>query len=481
MPDANDAPLRVAAVQATPVFLDCEATVEKACGLIAEASDNGAKLAVFPEAFVPTYPHWIWSVPPGEQKLHGTLYAELLANSVAIPGDATERLCRAARRANISVVIGLNERHADRNRGSLYNTLLYIGADGKILGKDRKLVPTGVEGRIWEQGDGSTLGSYELPFARVGGLICWDNYMPLARHAIYGSGTQIYVAVTMDQGEPWLSTLRHVAKEGSVFVIGVGVPLRLADIPARFEFARFYDPKREWINVGDSAIVGPRGEFIAGPAREKEEILYAEIDLARLPGSKWVLDVAGHYGRPFQLEDRHGVAPTERPRAGLVTILFTDVVGHTQMMQRLGDAKGRDVLRDHERITRELLKHHGGAEVKAMGDGFMASFASVTQAAACAVALQRAFAAHSKSMPEPIYVRVGLNAGEPIEEDGDLFGSTVILASRIAARAIAGEILVPDTVRGLLAGKGFVFGDRGEFVPKGFDESVRVWDVTWRE
>ena len=153
-----------------------------------------------------------------------------------------------------------------------------------------------------------------------------------------------------------------------------------------------------------------------------------------------------------------------------------------------------DVLREHERITRETLKAHGGAEVKTMGDGFMASFGSVTQAVECAIALQRAFAARSDShdrrdaalapstpAPEPLSVRVGLNAGEPIEEDGDLFGATVILASRIAAKAAAGEILVPDTVRGLLSGKGFVFGDRGEFVPKGFDEGVRVWDVRWRE
>jgi class 3 adenylate cyclase len=163
------------------------------------------------------------------------------------------------------------------------------------------------------------------------------------------------------------------------------------------------------------------------------------------------------------------------------TILFTDIVGHTEMMQRLGDVKGRDVLREHERITRETLKAHGGAEVKTMGDGFMASFGSVTSAMACAIALQRAFATHTESMPEPLHVRVGLNAGEPIEEDGDLFGATVILASRIAAKAGGGEILVPDTVRGLLSGKGFVFGDRGEFVPKGFDEGVRLWDVRWRE
>ena len=170
-----------------------------------------------------------------------------------------------------------------------------------------------------------------------------------------------------------------------------------------------------------------------------------------------------------------------RAPGGLRTVLFTDIVGHTEMMQRLGDAKGRDVLREHERITRETLKAHGGAEVKTMGDGFMASFGSVTSAMECAIALQRAFAAHTESMPEPLHVRVGLNAGEPIEEDGDLFGATVILASRIAAKAGAGEILVPDTVRGLLSGKGFVFGDRGEFVPKGFDEGVRLWEVRWRE
>jgi class 3 adenylate cyclase len=174
-------------------------------------------------------------------------------------------------------------------------------------------------------------------------------------------------------------------------------------------------------------------------------------------------------------------APAERT-GGLRTILFTDIVGHTEMMQRLGDAKGRDVLREHERITRETLKQHGGAEVKTMGDGFMASFGSVTSAMECAIALQRAFHGQNQEPgTENLNVRVGLNAGEPIEEDGDLFGATVILASRIAAKAGAGEILVPDTVRGLLSGKGFVFGDRGEFVPKGFDEGVRLWDVRWRE
>jgi class 3 adenylate cyclase/pimeloyl-ACP methyl ester carboxylesterase len=189
-------------------------------------------------------------------------------------------------------------------------------------------------------------------------------------------------------------------------------------------------------------------------------------------------------------EPPHAGSEPTPTRGGTRTVLFTDIVGHTEMMQRLGDAKGRDVLREHERITRKTLKAHGGAEVKTMGDGFMASFGSVTSAMECAIALQRAFARDLSPGPSPtgegssiegVAIRIGLNAGEPIEEDGDLFGATVILASRIAAKAGTGEILVPDTVRGLLSGKQFLFSDRGEFVPKGFDDAVRLYEVRWRE
>jgi class 3 adenylate cyclase len=183
--------------------------------------------------------------------------------------------------------------------------------------------------------------------------------------------------------------------------------------------------------------------------------------------------------------------------SALRTVLFTDLVGHTEMMQRLGDEKGRDMLREHERITREVLKEHGGAEVKTMGDGFMASFASVTKAVECAIALQQAFDAWNTSPdrhPEPVEgrdprpatrdplnVRVGLNAGEPIAEEGDLFGSSVIMAARVAAQAGPGEILVPDPVRHLLSGKGFLFSDRGEHALKGFEDPVRLHEVRWRE
>jgi class 3 adenylate cyclase len=197
----------------------------------------------------------------------------------------------------------------------------------------------------------------------------------------------------------------------------------------------------------------------------------------------------GHYDeintlvKEFVLPD---VAAAATPIAshtdsGVRTVLFTDLVGHTEMMRRLGDNRGREVLREHERITRDLLREFGGAEVKTMGDGFMASFGSVTKAMDCAIALQRAFAEHDAAGGEPLQVRVGLNAGEPIEEDGDLFGSTVILASRIAAKAGAGEILIPEPLRHLLTGKSYVYADRGETMLKGFEDAVRLYEVRWRE
>ena len=216
----------------------------------------------------------------------------------------------------------------------------------------------------------------------------------------------------------------------------------------------------------------------------------AEAVTAAIPGAELVIfepeAVSGWFeqesviiSRFVGLEDE--VASPTESMAALRTVLFTDIVGHTEMMSRLGDERGREVLREHERITREVLKAHGGTEVKTMGDGFMASFGSVTKAVECAVALQREMGNAKWEMGERIEVRCGLNAGEPIEEDGDLFGATVILASRIAGRAEGGEILVADTVRGLCSGKGFVFANRGEFTAKGFEEPVRVYEVTWRE
>jgi nitrilase len=293
----------VAAVQATPAFLDREASVDKACELIAEVGRAGARLAVFPEAFIPAYPDWVWVIPPGEAGLLGDLYAQLLANAVEVPGPATVKLCQAAKRAKLHLVIGINERNAEASGTSLYNSLLVIDAYGDILGVHRKLMPTGAERLVWAAGDGSTLQVYDTPFGKLGALTCWENYMPLARYAMYAWGTQIYAAPTWDYGEPWLSTLRHIAKEGGVTVIGCCMALRKGDIPDDLDFKeRFYGHVGEWINAGDSAIVSPHGEFIAGPLHEEEGILYAEVDPARLRGSRWMLDVAGHYARPDVFE-----------------------------------------------------------------------------------------------------------------------------------------------------------------------------------
>jgi nitrilase len=291
-------PVRVAAVQATPIFMNREATIEKACRLIAEAAAAGAQLAVFPEAFIPGYPDWVWSVPAGESDLMNHLYARLMENSVAIPGPATQALCQAAREAGIMVVMGLNEINVEAGGGSLYNSLLYIDAHGSILGKHRKLVPTGGERLVWAQGDGSTLAVYDTPLGRLGGLICWENYMPLARYCLYAWGVQMYAAPTWDNGEPWLSTLRHIGKESRAMVIGCCMPLRVDDLPADLGLRERYPTPDGWINPGDSAIVSPQGKILAGPLHEKEGILYADVDPAGLSGAKWVLDVAGHYARP---------------------------------------------------------------------------------------------------------------------------------------------------------------------------------------
>jgi nitrilase len=289
---------RVAAVQASPVFLELDATVEKACSLIGEAATNGAKLVVFPECFLPGYPLWCWRVAAGETKVLRRLYAELLANSVSVPSDAVTRLCDAARGHETTVVMGINECNSEASKTTLYNSLLYIGGDGAILGKHRKLVPTGGERLIYGQGDGSTLDVFELPIGRLGGLVCWENYMPLARYTMYAAGVQLYVAPTWDNGEPWLSTLRHIAKEGRVWVIGCCSAIRKSDVPSRFGLDDYLKGSGEWINPGESMIVDPDGKIAAGPAREEETILYAEIDPVTLTGPRSQLDVAGHYARP---------------------------------------------------------------------------------------------------------------------------------------------------------------------------------------
>jgi len=306
------ASFRVAAIQACPAYLDLERTIDKACALIAEAGRNGAQLAVFPEAFVPGYPVWAWLIPAGRTAELRELYAALHANSISIPGSATERLGKSAREAGVTVAIGVNERNTEASDSTLFNTLLYIGQAGEILGRHRKLIPTGGERLVWGRGDGSDLEVYTLPFARVSGLICWESYMPLARYALSAWGCQVYVAPTWDRGEPWLSTMKHVAKEMRCVVVGCCQAVRTDDIPDALPFkAKYLASADPWINPGDSVIVDPDGKVMAGPVREQETILYADVRGDQLIGPRWQLDVAGHYARPdvFELHVRRVPMP----------------------------------------------------------------------------------------------------------------------------------------------------------------------------
>lgn len=308
---AGSAPFTVAVVQHAPVFLDRDASVEKACALTAEAAAQGAKLVAFPEAFIPAYPDWVWVLPARERKALGALYAELVANAVTVPGPETERLGAAAKDVGVQLVIGVNERNAEASGSSLYNTLLFFDAGGRLYARHRKLVPTGGERLVWAMGDGSTLAVHETPLGRLCGAICWENYMPLTRYALYAWGAQLYVAATWDRGEPWLATMRHIAREGRVFVLNACMALHRDDVPDRLEFKRLYPPDRAWINAGDSAIVSPEGAFLAGPLHERHGILTAEIDPAQYAGSRWMFDAAGHYARPdlFQLTVRRAARP----------------------------------------------------------------------------------------------------------------------------------------------------------------------------
>ncbi len=290
--------------QATPVFLDRAATIAKTCDLIADAGRNGARIVAFPEAFVPGYPDWVWAVPAGENELLSGLYARLVEQSISVPSEATEQIGEAARAAGAYVVIGVNERNIEASGGSLYDSLLFFDPNGQLLGRHRKLVPTGGERLVWAHGDGSTLQVFETDLGTLGGPICWENYMPRGGCGVSGGGMRSTVAATGVGGGPWRSTWRHMAKEGRVYVLGACMPLRKSDFPADAGLAGFYAEVEDWINVGDSAIVDPDGNFLVGPVEREETILYAEVDPERMLGPRWMLDVAGHYGRPdvFQLK-----------------------------------------------------------------------------------------------------------------------------------------------------------------------------------
>jgi nitrilase len=297
-----DAPVKVACIQAEPVVLDREATIDKLERLAAEAAGHGAQLLVFPEAFVPAYPSSLWAralagwSQPGAKEA----FALLARESVAVPGPATDRIGAAAREHGVWIVTGVTEVDPARP-ATLYNTLLYHAPDGSLAGKHRKLVPTNHERLVWGQGDGEGLRALATPLGRLGGLICWENYMPLARFALYESGVEIYVAATADDGAAWQATLVHIARESRAFVVAPSHFQRASSYPADFPLRELIEGAGT-IGRGGSAILGPDGAYLAGPLYDEEGVLHAELDPARLWEERQRFDPAGHYHRPDVLQ-----------------------------------------------------------------------------------------------------------------------------------------------------------------------------------
>jgi nitrilase len=300
------ATVRVAAVQASYVLMDRDATIDRVAELAAAAAGQGARLVIFPEVFIPGTPIWIDTRPiwDGDDQW----YRLLVENAVVVPSVATDRLGGIARDHGIWLVVGVEER--EPHGATIYNTVLYFSPQGELVERHRKLVPTGAERTVWGMGDGSTLRVVPTDFGRIGGLICWENYMPLARFHLYAQGVDVWVAPTLALGDGWIATLRHIARENTMFVVGVNPVLHADKIPATFPrrddlvSAAYRAENGDWLEAGNSVIIGPGGDVIAGPVREREETLFADLDLGEVLSARRLRDPVGHYHRPdvFRLQ-----------------------------------------------------------------------------------------------------------------------------------------------------------------------------------
>ena len=305
-----DRAVTVACVQAEPVILDRERTLDKLEALAAESARNGAELVVFPETFVPVYPSSRWAKAFAGWQNEGAkeTFARIAQNSVAVGSPSEQRLGACARELGIWLVTGVNEVEPERP-GTIYNALLYHAPDGTLALHHRKLVPTNHERLIWGQGDGRGLHAVETGFGRLGGLVCWENYMPLARFALYESGVEIYVASTADDGDAWQATLVHIARESRAYVVSPSAFQRASAYPDDFPLRAELDDAGV-LGRGGSAILAPDGSYLAGPLYDEEAILYAELDPARLLAERQRFDPVGHYHRPDVL--RLGISPAAR-------------------------------------------------------------------------------------------------------------------------------------------------------------------------
>lgn len=287
---------KVACVQATPVIFDLEGSLDKVITLTKKAADLGCKLVVFPETFIPGYPAGLGfgTVFGSRTKAGRNQFREYWQNSVEVPGVHTDKLAECAKENNVFLTVGVTER--DKVNKTLYCTLLYFGPDGSLLGKHRKLKPTAAERLVWGEGDGTTLCSFDTEIGRIGGLICWENYMPLARMAMYKMGVEIYLAPTADSRDSWNASMQHIAVEGRCYVIGCNQYFTKSDFPEHLQ-PELAEDRPEVLSRGGSVIVSPLGEVLAGPLYNEEGILTAEVDLDELVCSRMDFDVTGHYSR----------------------------------------------------------------------------------------------------------------------------------------------------------------------------------------
>lgn len=291
---------KTAICQAPPLLLDREGSIDRAVKSIDDAAGQGAQLILFPETFLPGYPTWLWRMRPGSDgKLGREIYARLLDQSIDLTQNQMAPLREAARRNGVTVSIGLHEREGQYSRSTLFNTQLLIGPDGEVLNRHRKLMPTNPERMIWGQGDADGLRVVDTPVGRIGMLICWENFMPLARYSLYAQGIEILLAPTWDSGEGWAGSMAHIAREGRCYVLSCATALQAKDIPEDFpgRDELFPDPE-EWVNPGDAVVVEPGGKLLHGPHHQQKSILFADIDASTVAAARQNLDVAGHYARP---------------------------------------------------------------------------------------------------------------------------------------------------------------------------------------
>ncbi len=291
---------RVAVVQAPPMVLDRAGTIARMAEAVAAAAAAGATLVVFPEAHVPGYPAWAWRLRPGtDMALASEIHARLRGEAVNIARGDLAPLIEAAARHQVSVVTGINEIDAEFSGTTIFNSVVVIGPEGGILNRHRKLVPTNPERMIWGRGDGHGLAVVDTPVGRIGALICWESYMPLARYALYAQNLEVLVVPTWDCGEEWIASMRHIAREGGCWVIASGTAMQASDLPADLpgRAALFADPD-EWLCDGDAVVVRPGGKLAAGPLHRDKGMLVAEVDAEAARRARRSLDVTGHYSRP---------------------------------------------------------------------------------------------------------------------------------------------------------------------------------------